>query len=175
MEELEFKQFEKMVMPIYRKEFARRLKQCMLANNIKQVDLVERTGINKSKISSYCSGRYMPKSENLVKIANILNVEAAYLMGIDIENEKKIKPKRIPIVGKIAAGKPLFAEENIEGYDFAPSSYMLEDYNYFFLRVKGDSMNLKFKEGDLVLVQQQNCLEQRRNWYLSHKWRYCNC
>jgi repressor LexA len=174
MREIEFKQFEKMVMPIYRKEFARRLKQSMVLNEIKQVDLVERTGINKSKISSYCAGRYMPKSENLTKIADVLNVNAAWLMGIDIE-EQTIKPRKIPILGNIAAGKPLFAEENIEGYDYAPMSNMCEDHNYFFLRVKGDSMNLKFNEGDLVLVQQQNYLEQRRDWCFPYKWRMGYC
>lgn len=158
MKEIDYKQFEKMVMPIYRKEFAIRLNQCMRAKGIKQVDLVERTGIDKSNISSYLAGRYMPKSEGLYLLAKALDVNVAWLMGIDADTNN-IKPRKIPIVGKIAAGMPIFAEENLEGYDFAPISYTLEEYTYFFLRVQGDSMNLKFNENDLVLVQQQNYLD----------------
>lgn len=68
-------------------------------------------------------------------------------------------PIKIPILGKISAGLPILANENIEGYDFAPSSYIKKDFEYFYLRVSGDSMNIKFAPNDLVLVQKQECLE----------------
>ena len=68
-------------------------------------------------------------------------------------------PKKVPVVGKISAGLPILATENIEGYEFAPSSQIKEGYTYFYLRVQGDSMNLKFNEGDIVLVQKQDDLE----------------
>ena len=158
MENLEFKQFEKMVMPIYREKFAQRLRQSMRDSGTKQVDLVERTGIDKSKISCYCAGKYMPKSEGLYLLAQALDVDVAWLMGVDM-GEDEIKPRKLPIVGNIAAGLPIFAEENLEGYDYAPLSYTLEGRNYFFLRVRGDSMNLKFNDGDLILVQQQKYLD----------------
>ena len=68
-------------------------------------------------------------------------------------------PIKVPVLGKISAGLPILAVENIEGYEFAPSSYLKKDYDYFYLRVTGDSMNLKFPEGNLVLVQKQPTLE----------------
>lgn len=65
----------------------------------------------------------------------------------------------IPVVGKISAGIPLLAVENIVRYAYAPSSQIKEGYTYFYLTVQGDSMNLKFREGDIVLIQKQDDLE----------------
>lgn len=65
---------------------------------------------------------------------------------------------RIPILGRISAGLPLYAEEHIEGYT-------LTDLNgggeYFGLRVQGDSMNaLRINEGDIIIVRKQDEVEQ---------------
>lgn len=61
----------------------------------------------------------------------------------------------IPIVGQIAAGTPITANENIEGTFPVPSSYV--DGDCFMLRVKGESMiNAGIMDGDLILVQHQN-------------------
>lgn len=68
-------------------------------------------------------------------------------------------PIKVPVLGKISAGLPILAVENIEGYEYAPSSYIKKGFDYFYLRVTGDSMNLKFNDGDIVLVQQQDTLE----------------
>ena len=67
--------------------------------------------------------------------------------------------KRLPVIGKISAGLPILAVENIIDYAFAPSSYIKDNYTYFYLLVQGDSMNLKFNNGDYILVQQQDTLE----------------
>lgn len=67
----------------------------------------------------------------------------------------------VPIVGKISAGVPILAIENIIDYAFAPASQIKDGFEYFYLYVKGDSMNLKFNEGDLILVQQQDYLEEK--------------
>lgn len=71
-------------------------------------------------------------------------------------------PKQYPVLGRISAGLPILAVENIEGYSFAPSSKIQEGYDYFFLRVDGDSMNLKFPDGCLLLVQRQPFLEKNQ-------------
>lgn len=66
---------------------------------------------------------------------------------------------KLPVIGKISAGLPILAVENIIDYAFAPSSYIQKGYNYFYLKVQGDSMNRKFNDGDIILVQQQNYIE----------------
>lgn len=69
-------------------------------------------------------------------------------------------PKKYPVLGKISAGLPLLAVENVEYFSYAPSSKIQEDYDYFFLRVQGDSMNMEFPDGCLLLVQKQPTLEE---------------
>ena len=55
---------------------------------LKQVDLVERTGISKGALSSYISGRYIPKQNNTFLIAKALDVNEAWLMGADVPMER---------------------------------------------------------------------------------------
>lgn len=65
---------------------------------------------------------------------------------------------RIPILGRIAAGLPLYAEEHIEGYTLTDLNGGAE---YFALRVQGDSMNaLRINDGDLIIVRCQDEVEQ---------------
>lgn len=61
----------------------------------------------------------------------------------------------VPILGKVAAGSPILAVENIEDYFPIPVNYA-PNTDAFMLRVKGDSMiNVGIYEGDLILIQQQ--------------------
>jgi repressor LexA len=61
----------------------------------------------------------------------------------------------VPIVGTVAAGQPILAEENIENYFAVPAEYMPANQS-FFLKVKGESMiRAGINPGDLVLVEQK--------------------
>lgn len=66
-----------------------------------------------------------------------------------------------PVLGKISAGLPIFATENIEDNVPAPvpANMISSDREYFFLKVVGDSMNRKYQDGSLVFVQKQDILE----------------
>ena len=149
--------------------FMNRLNKAIALRGIKPIELSEKTGIDKSKISSYMSGRYKAKQDGVYLLAQALNVNEIWLMGYDVPMERqKVEsnvfpttdvPEKVPVVGKISAGLPILATENIEGYEFAPSSQIKKGYTYFYLRVQGDSMNLKFNEGDIVLIQRQDTLE----------------
>ena len=66
------------------------------------------------------------------------------------------KASRLPIVGEIACGTPILAEENIECY-VTFSRELLGSGNFFILRAKGDSMiNAGIDDGDLVVIRQQD-------------------
>ena len=66
----------------------------------------------------------------------------------------------VPIIGKVAAGEPIFAVENMEGYFPIPAEYMPKGKTTFMLEVKGESMvNAGILSGDKVLVQQQATAE----------------
>lgn len=160
--------------------FAERLKKAMDIKNIKASEIVVKSeklfnegkinkALTKPLISHYLKGTYEAKQDNLHTLSLILNVDETWLMGYDVPMERQeLKsnvfpitdtPKKVPVVGRISAGLPILATENIEGYEFAPSSQIKDGYTYFYLRVQGDSMNLKFNEGDIVLVQKQDDLE----------------
>ncbi len=68
---------------------ANRLKKALELREMTQADLVKKTGIGKSSISTYISGEYKPKQKNTYKIAKALNVNEAWLMGLDVDIERK--------------------------------------------------------------------------------------
>lgn len=72
------------------KTTAERLKEAMEIRNMKQSEIIEKTGISKGALSSYVSGKYIPKQTNTYKIAQALNVDAAWLMGYDVQMEPKV-------------------------------------------------------------------------------------
>ena len=65
----------------------------------------------------------------------------------------------IPIIGSVAAGTPILAEENIEGYLPMLSTFLNKRKKYFYLTVKGTSMNLEFPDGSYVLVEETPYVE----------------
>ena len=71
---------------------AKRIKEGMEIRGIKQTELSEKTGISKGALSSYLSGRYLPKQNNIYLIAKALNVNEAWLMGADIPMERSDAP-----------------------------------------------------------------------------------
>ena len=67
---------------------SKRIQEGMELRGLKQADLVEKTGMSKGALSSYISGRYVPKQNNTFLIAKALNVNEAWLMGADVPMER---------------------------------------------------------------------------------------
>lgn len=149
-----------------------RIKEALKLKNMKQSDLVTKTGIGKSSISTYISGAYEPKQRNIYKIAKALNVSEAWLMGYDVPMERNttayidnnsekyglmpITTHKIPLLGEIACGVPVFAQEERENYIEAGTNIRAD----FCLKAKGDSMiNARILDGDIVFVRKQNIVE----------------
>ena len=142
-------------------EFYEQLKKAMQIRNISQGELCKRTGIPKSAMSQYMSGKFKPKQTRTFLIAEALRVNESWLMGFEQEPmEKKPLPKNliplkkirfVPILGQIACGEPILAGQNYEGSVMLP-----ENVNATFaLRCKGDSMiDVNIQDGDIVFVQE---------------------
>ena len=82
-----------------------------------------------------------------------------------LNNRKKVENhsdiSEIPIIGRVAAGTPILASENIEGKLSVDRYLVRQPKDVFALRVKGDSMiNAGIFEGDLVIVQKQPQVNQ---------------
>ena len=68
--------------------------------------------------------------------------------------------RQVPILGSVAAGSPLFAEENLEGSVDVPAAMLSSQGDYFALHVRGDSMvNAGILDGDLAVIRHQNTAE----------------
>lgn len=158
--------------------FANRLRKALEYNNMKPVDLANRTGINKSLISNYLSGTFKAKQDKVNIIAETLGVSEGWLMGYDVDMDRdwltdeedvsniKIdnaryietmtKTVKIPILGKVPTGIPIEAIEDIIGYEEIPASMLRDGNNYFSLKIDGDSMYPDYKTGDIIIIRQQN-------------------
>jgi repressor LexA len=144
---------------------ADRIKEGLALRNMKQAELVEKTGIGKSSISTYISGAYEPKQKNIYKIAKALNVNEAWLMGADVSSERSLsyvessnKGVTINVLGRVAAGIPIEAIEDIIDTEEI-SEELAKTGEFFGLRIHGDSMEPKFSKGDVVIVRKQEDAE----------------
>lgn len=143
-----------------------RLNEAFNKSTLRQADLVKLTGIDKSSISLYLSGKVTPKGDKLYKLSLALNVSPAWLSGFNVPmNEKTLKNtniiplpqrKNIPLLGTIACGEPILATENIDGFVSADENITAD----FALKCKGDSMiNARIFDGDIVYIRQQADVE----------------
>ena len=138
-----------------------RIQYAMDKLDLKQTDLVARTGISKGALSSYISGRYVPKQNNIYLIAKALNVSEAWLMGADVPMSRNVKSKNgitINVLGRVAAGIPINAITEIIDTEEI-SEEMAKTGEYFGLKIRGDSMEPRICDGDVVIVRQQDDAE----------------
>jgi len=79
-------------------------------------------------------------------------------------NSATTRTASVPVIGTVAAGTPILAEENFEDFVSVSTSLAKPGSKYFLLHVKGDSMDeVGIKDGDLVLVRQQSVAEEGQN------------
>ena len=127
---------------------------------LKVSDVVKATGIRQGVFSDWKAGRYTPKNDKIVKIAQFLGVTPEYLYGqvshpfasTEIVDTPSI---RIPVVGDVAAGYPHFANEEILDYEEVDHRY-IEQGKIYGLRIAGDSMEPEIKKGSIAIVRYQN-------------------
>lgn len=146
--------------------FSSRIKLLRTERGITQEQLASMLKVSRSTIGMYESGKREPDFETSEAIADIFNVDMDFLMGrSDVERKHPLTPTTVippgfqpmpemttvPIVGRIACGTPILAEQNIEGSACVPARWRAT----FSLICKGDSMEPKIHDGDLVAIRKQ--------------------
>ena len=156
---------------------ADRLKELMEKRRIKQVDILTAAKpycaqygikLEKNDLSQYVNGKVEPGQEKLSILGLALNVNEAWLMGFDVSPSREspnglpdniiLMPemRKIPLIGSIACGAPILAEEQVEEYIDIPRHIHAD----FALTCKGDSMiNARIFDGDVVYIRQQDTVE----------------
>ena len=142
-------------------EFSTVFKNLRKDNNMTQAELGKKLGIAPSTVGMYERGQREPDFETLEKIADCFSVNMNTLLGKEStfgENKNPGAGIKIPVLGKVAAGIPITAVENILDYEEI-SSEMAASGDYVALKIQGSSMEPRMYDGDVVIVRVQSTVE----------------
>ena len=137
-------------------DFLQRTFELMKAQGKKNKDLADHLGVTPQRVTDWKSGRIFSYSKYMDKIADFLGVSADYLLTgrpaiTEFSNVSPVVRRRVPLLGEIACGQPIYADQEHE-YSVALGSDIAAD---FVLRAKGDSMiGAHIHDGDLVFFRQ---------------------
>lgn len=148
-----------------KKLFSKRLIAIMQDNNINQVELSKILNVSESTVGKWVLCKAMPRMGVIQKLSDYFNVGKSYFLEDDMATIQKIKTTpaqdkavRIPVLGYVVAGVPISAVQDILGYEEISKDLSLTG-EFFALRIKGDSMEPTFTEGDIIIVRQQPDVE----------------
>lgn len=143
---------------IVQSEIGKRIAELRRERGMSQEELAELAMLHRVTVAKYETGQVEPGALAIGRIADALGVSADELLcRVD-----KLPPfinmvkAAVPIVGDIACGQPITAEQNVDGYAELPDGVTAD----FALRCKGDSMTPTFQPEDLVLIRQQPEVQQ---------------
>lgn len=134
-----------------------KIKTLRIQRRMSQETLAKLTGYSdRSTIAKIEKGKIDLSENKIIIFAQALGTTPAYLMGwIEEDNNKETNALKIPVLGNVAAGIPISAIEDILDYEEVPISWQSQG-EFFALRIKGDSMQPKIDDGDVVIVKQQS-------------------
>lgn len=120
-------------------------------------------GLAESTISQYETGKREPDNETLLRLGEFFNTSVDYLLGRETVAGGPPEPsvpgsKWIPVIGTIPAGTPVEAIEEILDYEEI-TPQMASQGEHFALKIKGQSMEPKISDGDVVIVRKQDDCE----------------
>lgn len=142
--------------------FPQRLKQLRKEMGLSQKSLSEHLGVTQQAVGKWETGRSSPDPATLARLAELLETSADYLLGISEQPAEPAAPSLpygespIPVIGTVRAGYGSLAFEEDYGVEYA---CVKDPESYFYLVVKGDSMEPRIQGGDLALVHRQPTLE----------------
>lgn len=135
--------------------FGATLRRLRMERGLSQEDVARRLGTSRQVISRYESGARMPKLSTVTALAAALDAPLGALTGeaevFGLPGVERPKWRRVPLLGDIACGEPILAEENVEGYVEVDASVRCD----FTLRCRGDSMEPRLRDGDIVMIRIQ--------------------
>lgn len=139
--------------------FAKRFSHILSNSDETTYSLAEKLGMTPATISRYANGLMAPKLPTVYSIADIFKINPLWLMGYDDvskhETNNSTKGVKIPVLGVVQAGLPIEAVENIIDYEEITEE-MARQGEFFGLKIRGNSMEPKFSEGDVVIVRKQS-------------------
>lgn len=134
------------------------LKVLRSKTNQTQATVAKAIGVDRTTYAKYESGASEPSFEMLQRMAKYYNVSVGFLMG-ETELSTNSDHIRIPVLGRVAAGIPIDAIEEVIDWEDISADMVTGGAEYFGLQIKGDSMEPKISSGDIVIVRKQPDVE----------------
>lgn len=138
------------------------IKRLLAEHHKSRQELAKVTGINYNTLSSWVQGRAYPRIDKIEIMANYFGVPKSALVERPKKSTNELpinKIARIPLVGTIAMGTPILADQNIDGY--IPEYFIgdMPEGRLFALRCKGHSMEPTIPDGAIAIVREQSEVE----------------
>lgn len=147
-------------------EFSQQLRAARKAARMSQTELAAQLGVTQQAVGKWENGRSSPDPATLARIASLLHTTTDTLLGLHRESAETVSAAErffggyqeslIPVIGTVKAGYGALAFEEDYGKEYAR---VKDPATYFYLVVRGDSMEPRIQDGDLALVHRQATLE----------------
>ena len=143
--------------------FGDRLRNARKAKQLTQKELAAKINAAHNSISNWENNQNMPDPDTIQNLCWALDVQPNYFFDVTQSvslSDANISPipemRKIPLIGSIACGAPILAEEHVEDYIDIPKKIQAD----FALTCKGDSMiNARIFDGDIVYIRQQEAVD----------------
>lgn len=141
---------------------AKKIRTLRENKNITQRELADKLNKSESAVRMWELGKSEPDIDTIKKLAEFFQISSDELIGNSIKYDNALSfempiyrvLKKIPILGSIRAGMPMYSEENFIGEIEIPEEWTICGQQYFALKVKGDSMAPRYLENDIVILKQ---------------------
>ena len=127
------------------------IRECRIERGLSQQKLADLVGVHQTAVSQWEKGRTCPAKNSLLRLSAALGVSADRLLGSSDETAK------IPVLGYVRAGRPNEASQQVLGYE-SMGTINCPVEELFALRIRGDSMEPRFADGDTVIVRRANAV-----------------
>lgn len=140
--------------------FSKNLKFQLDKKGLSQTDMARELNIPETTVSNWVKASTYPRPDKVQLMADYFNIRRSDLTEEQPTNLIEVQPNfvKIPILGVIACGEPILAQQNVEGYMYEFSE-LLPTGNIFALVAKGDSMEPTIPNGSNVLIREQSEVE----------------
>lgn len=123
-----------------------KIKDLRKQKGVSQQKLADSVGVSRSTVAMWEKGTE-PSNDMLSILADYFCVTVDYLL------DRKPTGTRIPVLGRIPAGIPIEAIEDILDWEEIPKEWVTGDKQYFALKVRGDSMSPEYLDGDIIILR----------------------
>lgn len=140
--------------------FAKNLNRLLALHNMTQAELAERMHVSTATTSNWCKGIKLPRMDKVDKMCSIFGCLRSDLLEDKgyLQGKKQSKGIIINVLGRVAAGIPIEAIEDIIDTEEI-SADLARTGEFFGLKIHGDSMEPRMCEGDVVIVRRQDDAE----------------